>query len=136
MKKIITIVSLLGIVALWGYYFYPQKTKIEAEIVPTISPPIISDFDQIKQALAIKHNKPLVDTNFTLSQNDGSHASGGVVFSGEIAGAWVLAAKNNNQWLIVQDGNGTVSCELVLPYAFPKSMVPECVDNQGKLHKL
>jgi hypothetical protein len=142
-----TIIGLiLGlIIAMWAFYLYTQKpaSKDEAlSLTPTstISTPIpsiieVSAEESIKQALADKYNKSLSDVTFTLSKKDATHASGGVIFSGEIAGAWVLAAKENNQWIIVQDGNGTVSCETVAPYNFPVSMVPECVDQNGKLQK-
>lgn len=132
------------IIAMWAFYMYTQKpastttlpptpTVAVATTAPTISP--ISDNDLIRQALADKYNKPLSSVKYTPSKNDGTHASGGVIFSGDIAGAWVLAAKENGAWIIVQDGNGVIMCEIVAPYNFPVSMVPECVDKNGKLIK-
>jgi hypothetical protein len=141
-----TIIGLiLGlIIAMWAFYMYTQKPKTTTLLPPgtptgaiTIKPTVnpISDNDLIRQALADKYNKDLSEVKYTPSKNDGTHASGGVIFSGDIAGAWVLAAKDNDTWIIVQDGNGTVSCETVEPYNFPISMVSECVNNNGKLIK-
>ncbi len=41
-------------------------------------------------------------------------------------GGWFLAAEVGGQWVIVDDGNGTVSCEKINPYNFPTTLVPEC----------
>ncbi|HWS48488.1 MAG TPA: hypothetical protein VN174_00375 [Candidatus Methanoperedens sp.] len=141
-----TIIGLiLGlIIAMWAFYLYTQKPKITTSLPPAtpttaeiseIPENVISDDDLIRQALADKYNKDLSDVTYTSSQNDGTHASGGVKFSGDIAGAWVLAAKDDGVWKIVQDGNGVIMCEIVAPYDFPVSMVAECVDKNGKLIK-
>lgn len=60
------------------------------------------------------------------------HASGGVSFADEIGGGWWLAAKVNNRWKIVADGNGTVSCLEIDPYDFSTEMVPFCYDEKSQ----
>ena len=52
--------------------------------------------------------------------NTGTHARGGV------DNGYFLAAKVNGRWVIVADGQGVIDCDVVAPYGFPASMVPEC----------
>lgn len=120
-----------------------SEPSIEPSVLPTIVPspkpsPSVktkSDLDAIKEAFSKKYNKPLSDVNITISKNNGIHASGGVKFGGEMGGGWWLAYNDNGNWMIVQDGNGTVTCEIIEPYNFPTDMVPECVTQAGKLIK-
>lgn len=100
--------------------------------LPTVVPPI-SDLELIRAAMAEKHGKPVGEVELTLSKNTGLHAQGSVRFSGEEGGGWFLAYKETTGWIIVQDGNGTVSCETIASYSFPTDMVPECVDKNGNL---
>ena len=92
-----------------------------------------SDLKALKKAMADRHHKNENETIITISKNNGTHAAGGVRFEGEISGGWFLAAKRGNEWVIVADGNGTVSCEVIEPWRFPADMVPECVDKEGNL---
>jgi len=119
----------------------PTTTVI---ISPTLNPspnnlsPTVqeeSDLIQLQKAFAKKYNHLVSETEVTISKKDDTHISGGIKFAGEMAGGWFLAYKGTDGWIIVQDGNGTISCEVVAPYNFPKSMVPECVDKNGSLVK-
>uniref|UniRef100_A0A7C4R553 Uncharacterized protein n=1 Tax=candidate division CPR3 bacterium TaxID=2268181 RepID=A0A7C4R553_UNCC3 len=92
-----------------------------------------SDVEQIREAMATKHGKTTSQTIINVSKNTGTHAVGSVKFEGEIAGGWFLATKLNGKWIIVDDGNGTVSCDTINPYNFPSSIINECVDNNGNL---
>jgi len=103
--------------------------------VPLPTTPQKSDLELIKEAFAQKYNKLTSEVNVTVSKNNGTHAQGGVSFSGEMSGGWFLAYKGSSGWIIVQDGNGTISCETIAPYNFPKNMAPECVDKDGNLIK-
>ena len=38
----------------------------------------------------------------------------------------ILAAKRNNEWVIVYDGDGEYSCETVKPFNFPADMISDC----------
>lgn len=114
----------------------PTSLPTEAEVMvitPTVTIVEKSAEDQLRQAFANKYSKPISQVELSINKNTGVHASGGVKFIGEISGAWFLAYKADDGWTIVQDGNGTVSCEKIAPYNFPVSMVPECVDNEGNL---
>ena len=117
---------------------FPPSVPTEEEpvVIPTNTPiPQKSDLEQIREAMAAKHNKPVSQTIVTISKNTGTYASGGVKFEGDVGGGWLLAAKSGGRWVIVDDGNGTMSCEVIAPYNFPSSIVPECVDKNGKLIK-
>lgn len=104
-------------------------------VIPSPTIPKKSDLEGIKEAFAKKYNKQVDQVEVTISKNDGTHASGSIKFSGEMSGGWFLAYKNSSGWIIVQDGNGTISCETIAPYDFSSIMVPECVDKNGKLIK-
>jgi hypothetical protein len=84
--------------------------------------------DMIRQAMAGKYERTLEDVNLTVKEINGEYAQGTVGFKGEMGGGWFLAAYVDGEWVIVDDGNGTVSCQKIEPYEFPVSMVPECYD--------
>ena len=158
MKSFLISLIVIVIAALWGYYYFfksgytlPKLSannitptiNLSVSVFPSITPtpsippvPTISDNDQIKQAFADKYQKKISDINLKVSQNLGGLAQGTVSFKGENGGGWLLAAKKNGSWLVVQDGNGYVSCEAIAPYNFPQSMIPICVNKNGKLIKL
>ena len=110
----------------------PAASIVPAALSPSVLP-AMSDLEAIKQAFSEKYGRPVSEVNVTVSKNTGSLAQGGVGFEGEMGGGWFLAAKTVDGWIIVDDGNGTISCELTEPYNFPVDMVPECVDNGGNL---
>ena len=156
MKNFTTFLIIFIILGLWGYYFYHQNKLpfIEnpvAVVAPTPTayiplfpsatlapsqPSIDSDILQIKTAFAQKYGRKVADVDLDLTADDGTHAVGTVTFKLAMEGGHILAAKAAGEWVIAQDGNGSVMCDAVSPYNFPKSMVPECVDSQGKLVKL
>lgn len=92
----------------------------------TLSGP--SDETLIKQAMASRHSKSIGDTEISCNILRPPYASGTVRFAGEIGGGWFLAYKQGGNWIIVDDGNGTISCQTIAPYNFPKDIVPECWD--------
>jgi hypothetical protein len=84
----------------------------------------------IQNAFAKKYGKPVSSVSVTISQNTGTHAKGSISFEGEMGGGWFLAYKSADGWIIVADGNGTISCSVIAPYSFPVSLVPECYDEK------
>lgn len=115
----------------------PSKIATPSSIL-TLSPTVQTESDLllIQKAFAKKYNRELSEVLVTVSQKDETHATGGIRFLGETSGGWFLAYKTvTDGWTIVQDGNGTISCETVAPYNFPQEMVPECVDVNGNLVK-
>ena len=141
-----------------SFWFYQEKLANKSQVTPTpqtlqpsptsqslptieptiTTPPILTtqpDSEGIKETMAKKHNKSLADVEIVISKIDSTHAWGSVKFAGEIGGGWFLAYKNPDGWIIVDDGNGTISCEIIAPYNFPSNMVSECVDKNGNLIK-
>lgn len=108
----------------------PEKSPFEEPKEPETK----SDLDQIREAFAEKYSKPIEDVDVNISENTGTHASGGVRFAGEMGGGMWLAYNDGEKWLITYDGHGTISCEAVDPYGFPTEMISECWDeNAGQL---
>ena len=156
MKNITTFIIFVIICGLWGYYFYQQKqlpfvnnSVVAVTPTPTVNVPIFpsatlepssiplnDDILQIKQAFAEKYHKNVSDIDINITADKGIYAVGTVTFKLAMEGGHFLAAKAAGGWVIVQDGNGSIMCDAVSPYNFPKSMVPECVDNKGNLIKL
>ena len=91
--------------------------------LPTVGEvsPLLGDDDAIRAALAAHFE---VDEStfyhFSVKENTGSHARGGV------DNGYFLAAKVDGQWLFVDGGHAAPNCNEVAKYGFPASMVPEC----------
>lgn len=103
----------------------PKDTEISKQSEQQVQ---ISDEEAITKAMATRHNRPVNEVDLTVNKNTGNHASGLVKFDGDISGGWWLAAKDNGEWVVVADGNGTVLCDDIDSYNFPTDMVPECWD--------
>jgi len=58
-------------------------------------------------------------------QETENHARGQVSFVSGQPGGIFLATRINNEWKIVFDGNGAISCELEV-YGFPPEMLKDC----------
>ena len=114
---------------------YQSQPTSEPTVASLLTPTSKPDSQGIKEAMAKKHNKSMADVEITVSKIDSTHAWGSVKFAGEMGGGWFLAFKNPDGWIIVDDGNGTISCETIAPYNFPPDMVSECVDKNGNLIK-
>jgi hypothetical protein len=81
----------------------------------------------VKAAMIKKHGEDFFNMNYSLTKVEGNYASGSV--SGTGGGGMWFAAKVNNEWKIVYDGNGVIMCNSLLSYpTFPKNMIPECWD--------
>ena len=109
-----------------------QSTTVEEE-TETETAPAKTDEQLMTEAMAARHSKTVAETDLSINENNGTYASGVVKFSGEISGAWWLAAKTSGSWVIVADGNGVVMCSDIAGYNFPESMVPECWNDGNEL---
>ena len=90
---------------------------------------IRSDDDVTLIGLALSNwlGEPFQDLGYLLQENTGVHAKG------LIANGYFLATRDDAEnWVVVYDGQGTPSCDLIDPFDFPYEMVPECLgaDNQ------
>jgi len=86
----------------------------------------------IQEILANKYNKPLSEVKIIIQKEAPGFASGSVTFGqggqGE-GGMWFAVA--GNQWDVVWDGNGIITCDVLTNYPkFPSSIIPECFDSQ------
>ncbi len=105
------------------------QATLSSTITPTKKDTTQEDTEDIRSALATKHGKSINETIITVSKDTGTHAQGGIRFSGEESGAAWFAAKNaSGEWVIVYDGQGVIPCDDIAPYNFPKDMIPECWD--------
>jgi hypothetical protein len=93
---------------------------------------------KIKELLAEKHDKDPNNIRLSFAQETENYLSGTVSFleEGETepapgnVGGFLAARDGSGTWVLVFDGNGTISCEAVEPYNFPADMVPECFDEE------
>lgn len=148
MRKIVTLVVIfvllvLGLLAYRQYRLgktgdYPEREKLATPtktLQTSSEEPVKSDEEQIRDAVAQKFNKPVVNVEMSISEKDDYHAWGSFKFTDEPTGAWFLAYRGKGGWFVVDAGNGTITCETIEPYNFPASMAPECVNTKGKLIK-
>ncbi len=152
MKKTDLVIILIAVFLIVGgaWYYSQPKVTLEPETETTTSPkieekptekaaspPQTQEEDLVmifKNLFAAKFDHSTEETNIGINQKEKAHVSGTVSFAGEMGGGWFLGAKINNKWVIVDDGNGTVSCEKIAPFDFPTDMVPECwKESTGKL---
>lgn len=112
----------------------PQSTATPAATTsptfnPMASPTNTSDIeDQISQYFQNKFNKTPAEVNLEIQQNTGTHASGGVSFTGEMGGGMWFAHSDGSTWTVDFDGNGTPMCTDIQPHNYPASIITECWD--------
>lgn len=87
---------------------------------------------KVAELLAEKFEKELEDVTIRVRQETRDHAMGLVTFKDEMSGGWWLAAREDGDWILVADGNGSIICQDIEPYDFPKEMVAECYDQETK----
>jgi hypothetical protein len=100
--------------------------------LPTATPtptstPILTDAEAIKVAVNAYLPSAVDPATITVSEIQGSLARGG------IPGAYFIAAKDSGAWIVVFAGQATPPCNLINPYNFPTSWVPECFADNGTL---
>jgi len=88
--------------------------------------------EAIKKLFAEKYDKEISEVTISISQETENHVKGTVEFQpggpGSLGG--FLAAKVNEEWELVYDGNGVIFCSAIEPYNFPVDMVIECYDEE------
>ncbi len=141
-------------IGVWGYYFHFQNklpllsANQPAVVTPTINPnvsiypsitvapTVVSDNldpESLKKFFAEKYNKNISDIQIDIDQKETPYLKGTVTFKLAMKGGLFLAVKDTNNWLVVFDGNESIPCKTISPYDFPKSMVSECINSNGKL---
>lgn len=111
-----------------------SKTETVAPSAATTETPVVDDTALITKALVTKTGIAANIIDVTVSTKTDKLAKGLISAKGEeVGGGYFLAAKVNDGWVIVFDGQSTPPCASINPYNFPASMVPECVDVSGNL---
>ena len=98
----------------------PEGTPIIPMEQPT-EIPVINDDTAIQEALAHSLGVSIEELEFSISENTGAFAKGGV------SNGYFLAAKDGEGWVILYDGQAAPPCQPVDEYQFPFDMVPECM---------
>jgi len=110
--------------------------KPTVTLTPTPTPPVGGDETLlIKQAVYKKTGLDETQAEVTINKNTGKHATGNIKEFEAVGGAYWLAAKTSSGWVCVYDGQSQPTCGQIAPYNFPKDMVPECLDENGKVVK-
>ena len=110
------------------------KTTTTPTETTTSEPTVVDDTALITKALVTKTGIAADVIDVTISTKTDKLAKGLVGAKGEeVGGGYFLAAKVNDNWVIVFDGQSTPPCSSVNPYNFPASMVPECLDASGNI---
>jgi len=81
---------------------------------------------EIQIILAEKYQKDIDDVNITVNRSNDNYAAGSVLFGqgGPGEGGMFLAAKIDNQWQVVFDGNGSIDCDKMRnEYQFPDEIL-------------
>lgn len=98
---------------------------------PAILPPPVDEGAVLKTVIrkyiSLKSNAPESSLTVTVSKIEGSYAKG-MVSDVSSGGLW-FAAKEDDVWKLVWDGNGVIECSTLTLYPnFPASLIPECFD--------
>lgn len=110
----------------------PKELNPIEKITPTLDESNILKV-VIMNALVAKHGSGAKELTISVSKIIGDYSQGGASSSGG-GGMW-FAAKVNNEWKLVWDGNGVITCPDLIAYPnFPREMIAECYD--PKLNKM
>ena len=125
----------------WGKGIIPQIKNTPTptpspEIIQKATPtPTINESELIKQAVFKKTGLNETQAEVSINKNTGEFATGNIKEFEAVGGAYWLAAKTEDGWVCVYDGQAQPTCTQIAPYNFPKDMVPECLDKNGKVVK-
>ena len=89
--------------------------------------PAESSAREILQELFVQKYPKYADTlSVRLNQETLTHARGGVTFVEGAPGGYFFADRKEDQWKIVLEGNGQISCTLLSEHGFPSEMMFDC----------
>ncbi len=139
-------IILIGAVGVFAYFFgkgsfsflkltsSPSPSPVSQLQPPPTQAPIVDETEAIKEAIYELVGSDATKVNVTISENTGSHATGGVVdWGSEVGGGYWIAVKTGGEWVGVYAGQSQPTCSQIDPYNFPIDMVPECLDGLGKV---
>jgi hypothetical protein len=84
------------------------------------------------ELVSAKYNIDTSTVILTVKHNTGEHATGALRFSNESGGGLWFGVKQEENWKLAYDGNGIVPCNIAEEYAFPTSIVPQCIDTSNE----
>ena len=84
----------------------------------------------VKEQIVAKRGEGAVGLEIVTQRMEGDYALGSARDPEPMAGGGMwFAALVEDEWKLVWDGNGVITCDEVAPYPdFPSSMIPECFD--------
>lgn len=142
---LITII-LIGAVSTFAYFLgkgnfnfskltpSPSPSPVSQLQPPPTQAPVIDETEAIKEAIYELVGSDATKVNVTISENTGTHATGGVVdWGSEVGGGYWIAAKSGGEWIGIYGGQSHPTCSQIAPYNFPIDMVSECLDELGKV---
>jgi hypothetical protein len=103
----------------------PSDTPVPPTETPVPKPP--TDAEAIIAALVDYVTFELDESDVVVEEIAGNLARGG------LPGAYFIAAKEAGNWIIIHAGQSTPYCNVINPYAFPTSWIPECLDEDDSL---
>lgn len=112
--------------------FVISGCSVDLNIKGTVTPEadqvqVENKIEIIKKLFADKYGKKVEDVTVTISEEDATHARGGVKMGDPAGpGGLFLAAIKDGLWQLIFDGNGNYFCEDVAPYNFPANMIRDC----------
>ena len=110
-----------------------QQVLVEEKNIVTPTPNLISEIQAIKEAVYKKTGLTSGNADVTVDKYTSTHAKGGVKEKEAVGGAYFIAAKLNDKWICVYDGQSQPTCEQIEPYDFPIELVPECLDSSNQV---
>jgi len=104
----------------------PTATEEPLETISS-TPNVQIEVEAIKNAVFEKTGLTNENADVTVNDFSSNHAKGGIKEKEAISGAYFIAAKVDNKWVCVYDGQSYPTCEQIESYNFPTEMVPECL---------
>ena len=112
----------------------PSPSPVSQLQPPPTPAPVLDETEAIKEAIYEMVGSDATEVNVTVSNNIGSHATGGVVdWDSEVGGGYWIAANTGSEWIGVYAGQAHPTCSQIAPYNFPIDMVSECLDELGEV---
>jgi len=126
MKKYILLLVVIFILAIIAVYYLAstQEDNDSDRNTLTIA-------GQVAEQLAEKYDRPTDTVQVEVETDDGQFAKGLVRFTDESGGGIWFAAKTEQGWQVVYDGNGIIPCLNANIYNLPADLAPQCIDTEN-----
>ncbi len=96
---------------------------------PPPAAPTLTDEEAIRQALLVKLGWTTAEMDFSMGENTGIFARGGVKKVSEMSGAgWFAGKDSSGTWIIAYIGQGIPYCSEIQAFNFPTTWISHCMD--------